>query len=58
MQPFETDRQEQLCPTQNGLLNQKLCRYINQGRTLNDIFMRAAHLMAYFELCKLNFFES
>jgi len=42
----------------NGPLSQKLCHYFNQGRTLNDIFMRAAHLMAYFELSKQNFFES
>jgi len=27
----------------NGLLSQKLRRYLNQGRTLNDILMRAAH---------------
>jgi len=39
----------------NGLLSQKLCHYLNQGRTLNDILMRAAHGMAYFDLSKLNF---
>jgi len=27
----------------NGLLGQKLCRYLNQGRILKDILMRAAH---------------
>jgi len=27
----------------NGLLSQKLCRYLDQGRTLNDILLRAAH---------------
>ena len=27
----------------NGLLSQILCHYLNQGRTLNDILMRAAH---------------
>jgi len=34
----------------NGLLSQKLSHYLNQGRTLNDILMRAAHWMAYFDL--------
>ena len=38
----------------NGLLSQKLCHYRNQGRTLNNMLMRAAHWMAYFELSKLN----
>jgi len=38
----------------NGLLSQKLCHYLNQGRTLNDILMRAAHCMTYFDLSKLN----
>jgi len=27
----------------NGLLGQNLCHYLNEGRTLNDILMRAAH---------------
>jgi len=27
----------------NCLLSQKLYHYVNQGRTLNDILMRAAH---------------
>ena len=36
------------------LLRQKLCHYLNQGRKLNDILMRAAHLMAYFYLNTLN----
>jgi len=30
----------------NGLLSQILCHYLNQGRTLNDILMRAAHWIA------------
>ena len=38
----------------NGLLSQKLCHYLNQGRTLNDILMRVEHWMAYFDLSKLN----
>jgi len=38
----------------NGLLSQKLCHYLNQGRTLNDILMRAAHSKAYFDLSQLN----
>jgi len=27
----------------NGLLSQKLCPYLDQSRTLNDIFLRAAY---------------
>jgi len=27
----------------NGLLGQKSCGYLNQGRTLNDILLMAAH---------------
>jgi len=27
----------------NGLLSQKLCHCLNQGRTLKDILLRAAH---------------
>jgi len=38
----------------NGLLSQKLCHCLKQGRTLNNILMRAAHWMAYFDLSKLN----
>jgi len=38
----------------NGLLSQRVCHYLNQGRTLNDMLMRAAHSMAYFDLSKLN----
>jgi len=30
------------------------CHYVNQGRTLNDISMRATRWMAYFDLGKLN----
>jgi len=26
----------------NGLRNQKVCQYLDQGRTLNDIILRAA----------------
>jgi len=37
----------------NGLLSQKSCRYLNQGRTLYVRLMRAAHWMAYFDLIKL-----
>jgi len=29
----------------NVLLVQKSCRYLNQGRTFDDILMRAAHWM-------------
>jgi len=29
---------------QNGLLSQKVCRHLDQGRTSKDILMRAAHL--------------
>jgi len=28
---------------QNGLLSQKVCHYLDQGRTLNDILLNAAH---------------
>jgi len=38
----------------NCLLSQKICRYLYQGRTLNDLLMRAAHLMTYCDLGKLN----
>jgi len=38
----------------NRLLSQNICHYLNQGRTLNDILMSAAHSMAYFHLSKLN----
>ena len=38
----------------NGFLSQKLCHYLDQGRTLKDILLRAAHGMAYFDLSKLN----
>jgi len=38
----------------NGLLSQKLYHCLNQGCTLNDIFVRAAYWMAYFDLSKLN----
>jgi len=37
----------------NGLLSQTLCHCLDQGRTLNDILMRVAHRMAYFDLSKL-----
>jgi len=29
----------------NGLLGQKSCRYLNQGRTFDDLSMRAAYWM-------------
>jgi len=29
----------------NGLLSQKLCHYLDQGRTLNDILLRAARTL-------------
>jgi len=32
----------------NGQLIQKVCRYLDQGHTLNDILMREAHLMDNF----------
>ena len=35
------------------LLGQKLCHYLNHGRILNDILMRAAHRMTYFDPSKL-----
>jgi len=38
----------------NDLLSQKSCHYLNQGRTLNDKLMRAAHRMTNFDLIKLN----
>jgi len=38
----------------NDSLSQKLCHYRNQGHTFNDIVIRAAHSMAYFNLIKLN----
>jgi len=37
----------------NGLLSQKLCHYLNQGRTLNDILIMAAQGIAYFDLSKI-----
>jgi len=36
----------------NGLLSQKLCHYLDQGSTLNDILLKATHWMAYFEHSK------
>jgi len=47
--------QWQLCPTECFLLSQKLCHYLSLGLILNNILMRAAHWMAYFDLSKLNF---
>ena len=41
----------------NGFLSQKLCHYLDQGRTLNNILMRTAHWMAYVDLSKLNLLE-
>jgi len=37
-----------------GLLSQNVCHYSDQGRTLNDILLRDAHCMAYFDLSKEN----
>ena len=42
----------------NGLLRQKLCHCLGQGRTLNDMLLTAAHWMAYFDLSKLNLAEA
>jgi len=42
----------------NGLLGQNSCRYLNQGRTFDDILMRAPHLMTYLDLSKLNLAEA
>jgi len=38
----------------NGLLGQKVFQYLDQGRTLNDMLLRAAHRMGYFDFSKLN----
>jgi len=38
----------------NGSLSQELCNYLDQGRTLNYMLLRATHGMAYFDLSKLN----
>jgi len=38
----------------NGVLSQKVCQCLDQGRTLNDILLRAAYGMAYFDLGTLN----
>jgi len=38
----------------NGILSQNVCNYLDQGRTLNDIILRAAHWMVYFDFSKLN----
>ena len=32
------------------LPSQKSCHYLNQGRTLNNILMKAAHWITYFDL--------
>jgi len=37
----------------NVSLRQKVCHCLDQGRTLNDMLMKAAHWMAYFDLIKL-----
>jgi len=39
------------------LLSQKLCHYLNQGHTLNNILLRRPRIecMTYFHLSKLNF---
>jgi len=38
----------------NSLLSQILCYYLNEGRTVSDISMRAAHSVAFFYLSKLS----
>jgi len=38
----------------NGILSQKTSHNLNQGRTLNNILMRAAHSMDYFDLSELH----
>jgi len=38
----------------NVLLSEKVYRYINQGSTLKEKLMRAAHSTVYFDLSKLN----
>jgi len=45
---------EHLCPTQMVYRAKNYGTTLNQGHTLNDILMRAAHWMAYFDLSKLN----
>jgi len=42
--------------TANGLLNQKVCHYLDQGHTLNDILLRTARCMTCFDLNSLNLF--
>ena len=39
----------------NGLLSQTLCHCLGQSRTLNNMLLRAAHWMAYFDRNKLNY---
>ena len=41
-----------------GLLGQKSCRYLNQGRIFDDILMKAAHSMTYVDLSKSNLAEA
>jgi len=41
---YELDKSPMSNP--NGLLSQKLCHYLNQGSTLNDILLRAEHSVA------------
>jgi len=38
----------------NGLLSQKVCHYLDQDLTLNDILLSTTHSMAYSDLSKLN----
>ena len=38
----------------DGLLSQNEHHYRDQGRTLNDILLRAAHWMAFLDPSKLN----
>jgi len=39
-------------------MSQKLCHYLDQGHTLNDMLLRAAHGTAYFDPSKLNLAEA
>jgi len=41
----------------NSLLSQNVYHYLNQGRTLNYIVMRAAYCMVYSDISKLNLSE-
>jgi len=40
---YEVAIRSELVFNPNGLLSQKVCRYLDQGRTLKDILIRAEH---------------